>query len=110
MSDFLRQFAQDFAGLNKDNLDRLGQLYSDDALFCDPLHEVRGLANMQRYFGKMYANVSELRFDFYGFDQVRDGEGYLRWTMSYRHPRLAGGQLIRVEGCEKCETCGYSRC
>ncbi|WP_422910036.1 nuclear transport factor 2 family protein [Pseudomonas sp. MAC6] len=99
MSDFLRQFAQDFAGLNKDNLDRLGQLYSDDALFCDPLHEVRGLANMQRYFGEMYANVSELRFDFYGFDQVRDGEGYLRWTMSYRHPRLAGGQLIRVEGC-----------
>ena len=99
MSDFLRQFAQDFAGLNKDNLDRLGQLYSDDALFCDPLHEVRGLANMQRYFAEMYANVSELRFDFYGFDQGRDGEGYLRWTMSYRHPRLAGGQLIRVEGC-----------
>ena len=99
MSDFLRQFAQDFAGLNKDNLERLGQLYSDDALFCDPLHEVRGLANMQRYFAEMYTNVSELRFDFYGFDQAREGEGYLRWTMSYRHPRLAKGQLIRVEGC-----------
>lgn len=99
MSDFLRQFAQDFAGLHKDNLDRLGRLYSDDALFCDPLHEVRGLANLQRYFAGLYASVSELRFDFHGFDQVHDGEGYLRWTMSYRHPRLAGGQLIRVEGC-----------
>jgi len=99
MSDFLRQFAQDFAGLNKDNLERLDQLYSEDALFCDPLHEVRGLANMRRYFAEMYANVSELRFDFYGFDQTRDGEGYLRWTMGYRHPRLAKGQLIRVEGC-----------
>lgn len=99
MSDFLRQFAQDFAGLNKDNLDTLGQLYSEDALFCDPLHEVRGLANMRRYFAEMYANVSQLRFDFYGFDQAREGEGYLRWTMSYRHPRLAKGQLIRVEGC-----------
>ncbi len=99
MSDFLRQFAQNFAGLNKDNLERLGQLYSDDALFCDPLHEVRGLNNLQHYFAELYANVSELRFDFYGFDQVRDGEGYLRWTMSYHHPRLAGGQLIRVEGC-----------
>jgi hypothetical protein len=99
MSDFLRQFAQRFAGLNKDNLEHLDQLYSDDALFCDPLHEVRGLANIRRYFAELYANVSELRFDFYGFDQVRDGEDYLRWTMSYRHPRLAGGQLIRVEGC-----------
>ncbi len=42
MSDFLRQFAQDFAGLNKDNLDRLGQLYSDDALFCDPCMRCAG--------------------------------------------------------------------
>jgi ketosteroid isomerase-like protein len=50
MSDYLRQFAHDFAALNKDNLHLLGKLYSDDALFCDPLHEVRGLSNMQRYF------------------------------------------------------------
>lgn len=99
MSDFLRRFAKDFAALNKDNLERLGQLYSDDALFCDPLHEVRGLDNLRRYFAQLYANVSDLRFDFHSFDQVREGEGYLRWTLSYRHPRLAGGQPIRVEGC-----------
>ena len=99
MSDFLRQFAHSFAALDKDNLARLGELYSDDAVFRDPLHEVRGLANLRLYFAELYANVSELRFDFHGFDQVRPGEGYLRWTMSYRHPRLAAGQLIRVEGC-----------
>jgi hypothetical protein len=99
MSDFLHRFAHAFATLDKDNLARLGELYSVDALFRDPLHEVRGLANLQRYFAELYANVSELRFDFYGFDQVRPGEGYLRWTLSYRHPRLAAGQLIRVEGC-----------
>lgn len=99
MSDFLHDFAHAFSGLHKGNLERLEQLYSDDALFCDPLHEVRGLANIQSYFAQMYANVSELRFDFYAFDQISEGQGYLRWTMSYRHPRLAGGQLIRVEGC-----------
>lgn len=99
MSDFLRQFAQAFAGLHKDNLDQLDQLYSTDALFCDPLHEVRGLSNIRRYFAELYANVSELQFDFYAFDQVGEGEGYLRWTLSYRHPRLARGRLIRVEGC-----------
>jgi hypothetical protein len=99
MSDFLHGFAQAFTGLNKDNLERLEQLYSRDALFCDPLHEVHGLANIRRYFAQMYANVSELHFDFYAFDQISEGQGYLRWTMSYRHPRLAAGQLIRVEGC-----------
>jgi hypothetical protein len=99
MSDFLRQFAGVFAELHKGNLERLGELYSVDVLFCDPLHQVRGLGELQRYFAELYANVSELRFDFHGFDQVREGEGYLRWSLSYRHPRLAGGRLIQVDGC-----------
>jgi hypothetical protein len=99
MSNFLRHFAQQFADLNKDNLQRLDELYTQDVFFTDPLHEVQGIGQLRRYFSELYANVSDLRFDFNGFDQVNEGEGYLRWVMSYRHPRLAGGQLIRVEGC-----------
>ena len=99
MSSFLRQFAQRFAQLDKDNLQRLGELYTDDVRFTDPLHEVQGLGQLRGDFTELYANVSELRFDFHGFDQITEGEGYLRWVMSYRHPRLAGGRLIRVDGC-----------
>ena len=99
MSEFLEHFARQFAGLNKDNLQRLGELYSDDVHFTDPLHDVHGLSDLRIYFAKLYANVSELSFDFRGFDQVREGEGYLRWVMSYRHPRLDGGRLITVDGC-----------
>lgn len=99
MSDFLQRFAADFAALDRHNLNRLGELYSADVLFRDPLHEVRGLVELHRYFAELYANVRELRFDFHGCDQVREGEGYLRWALSYRHPRLAGGLPIRVEGC-----------
>ena len=99
MSEFLRRFARQFAELNKDNLQRLSDLYSEDIHFTDPLHEVQGLKQLRNYFSELYANVSELRFDFHGFDQIADGEGYLRWVMSYRHPRLASGQLIRVSGC-----------
>lgn len=99
MSDFLSQFAQAFNGLNKHNLAKLDELYSHDVVFCDPLHEVHGLVNVQAYFAQMYANVSELRFEFYAFDEVSEGQGYLRWNMHYRHPRLAAGQLIAVQGC-----------
>ena len=99
MSEFLRRFATEFAALDAGNLQRLGQLYSDDVLFRDPLHEVRGLPALQRYFAEMYANVGRLDFDFHSFDQVCDGEGYLRWTMHFRHPRLRGGALINVDGC-----------
>ncbi|WP_010484317.1 nuclear transport factor 2 family protein [Pseudomonas sp. S9] len=99
MNDFLKDFAREFAALNKHNLERLVDLYSEDAVFQDPLHTLHGLANIRGYFAELYANVSDLSFDFKGYDQVGSGEGYLRWTMSYRHPRLAGGNLIQVEGC-----------
>ncbi|MDK1396971.1 nuclear transport factor 2 family protein, partial [Pseudomonas protegens] len=99
MTDFLQRFARDFASLEKHNLQRLDQLYSEDIQFTDPLHEVNGLPRLRHYFAELYANVSELRFDFHGIDTCGEGQGYLRWTMSYRHPRLRAGQLVRVAGC-----------
>lgn len=99
MSEFLQRFARDFAGLDASNLDRLGRLYSGDIHFSDPLHQVHGLVELRRYFEQLYANVSQLIFEFSGFDQVSEGQGYLRWTMSYRHPRLKSGAPITLEGC-----------
>lgn len=104
MSEFLQQFATGFASLNKDNLARVAELYSADILFQDPLHRIHGLADLRAYYEQLYANVSELRFDFHGYDQtgydqVASGEGYLRWTMHYRHPRLEGGRPLQLEGC-----------
>jgi hypothetical protein len=99
MSDYLRTFARQFAELDSSNLHRLATLYSEDVVFTDPLHQIRGLHALQPYFAQLYANVSRLQFDFYGFDEVSPGSGYLRWTMSYSHPRLAKGRLIRVDGC-----------
>lgn len=99
MDAFLPRFAEDFAAIGRDSLDRLGQLYSDDVVFQDPLHRIKGLTALRRYFAELYENVEALAFQFHGHDSVGEGEGYLRWTMRYRHPRLAGGREIAVEGC-----------
>ncbi|OPA93091.1 transcriptional regulator [Pseudomonas fluorescens] len=99
MSDFLQRFAHTFATLDKHNLHLLDSLYSRDIAFTDPLHALHGLNALHDYFESLYSNVTQLRFDFHGFDQVAEGEGYLRWKMSFCHPRLANGQVIRVEGC-----------
>jgi hypothetical protein len=99
MSEFLRDYARRFAELDKDNLHLLGELYSEDIAFADPLHEVHGLHDLRKYFADLYANVSDLQFEFHAFDQVREGKGYLRWTMTYRHPRLNQDEPIAVQGC-----------
>lgn len=105
MADFLHRFAEGFSTLNKDNLQRLGELYSVDIHFTDPLHDVHGLPDLERYFAQLYANVEQLKFEFHGYDTVTQsedgqaGEGYLRWVMTYRHPRLHKGEPISVQGC-----------
>ena len=99
MSDFLKSFAERFASLDANNLARLGELYHPDIEFRDPLHQIHGLPALRDYFSQLYANVSALSFQFHGLDQVADGEGYLRWTMTFRHPRLEGGRSIPVAGC-----------
>lgn len=99
MAEFLPSFAQRFAQLSADNLALLDELYHPDVHFRDPLHHVFGLPALHRYFVYMYASITELRFDFEHYDQVREGEGYLRWRMHFRHPKLASGRLISVDGC-----------
>ncbi|WP_437884096.1 nuclear transport factor 2 family protein [Pseudomonas sp. LRF_L74] len=99
MTDFLQRFAEGFASLDKHNLERVETLYSADIAFRDPLHEVHGLKELRAYYAQLYANLSALRFVFDAFDELREGEGYLRWTMHYRHPRLAGGKPLQLEGC-----------
>ncbi|MDF0732387.1 nuclear transport factor 2 family protein [Pseudomonas entomophila] len=99
MSAFLTQFANRFATLDAASLDGLGTLYTTDVQFRDPLHQFDGLPALRAYFEQLYANAHDIRYDIHATDQTAPGEGYLRWTLYFRHPRLARGQLIRLDGC-----------
>lgn len=101
MSEFLQDFAERFSRLNAQTLSQLDALYHPQVQFRDPLHEINGLDNLHRYFEQLYSNVTQLAFEFSRYDQVAEGKGYLTWTMSYRHPRLASGRRIDVEGCSQ---------
>ncbi|MDR6712512.1 hypothetical protein J2W83_002113 [Pseudomonas hunanensis] len=99
MSAYLQQFAERFASLDAASLDTLEKLYSEDVSFRDPLHQIQGLPALQAYFAQLYANAHDIQYAFTGADEVRPGEGYLRWTLHFRHPRMARGQPITVQGC-----------
>lgn len=99
MSAYLQRFAQAFAKLDASRLGELDELYSVDIHFQDPLHRIEGLTALREYFAQLYANASDVRYDFHAFDEVAPGEGYLRWTLHFRHPRLASGAPIALQGC-----------
>ena len=98
-NDFPQQFANIFASLDRHNLHRVSEIYAPDVHFTDPLHDVHGLPAMEDYFGELYANIEDLESEFHQCQLVTEGQGLLRWTMTYRHPRLAGGRPVKVDGC-----------
>ncbi|HEK1685142.1 TPA: nuclear transport factor 2 family protein [Pseudomonas putida] len=99
MSAYLQQFAERFASLDGANLGPLENLYSEDITFRDPLHHIQGLPALRAYFEQLYANASDIRYAFLSADEVSPGQGYLRWTLRFRHPRLASGRQISLQGC-----------
>lgn len=60
----LAQFTQLFNELDKGNLNKLSEVYSEDVQFQDPLGAVHGLDQLTHYFAGAYSNVISCRFDF----------------------------------------------
>ncbi len=93
----MKEFLDLYRILNRNNVDRIDEIYSEDIHFIDPAHEIRGLDNLLGYFKNLYANVEQIEFDF--FDQISDKDsGYVCWNMTFNHPRLNSGADIVVPG------------
>ena len=90
-------FIELYQALNKNNLHLLGQVYGDDIIFTDPMHQISGLESLTQYFAKLYENVQHIQFEIKEVQQ-NDSQASLFWQMQYRHPKLNKGQLIRVDG------------
>ena len=57
--DDVIRFYQEFSPLS---VERIPEIYSDDAFFKDPFNEVRGPTAIQRVFSHMYTQIEEPRF------------------------------------------------
>jgi hypothetical protein len=91
------RFQEVFRRLRHDNLGLLDEIYSPDVVFEDPLHRVVGLAELRRYFARMYAGVDAIDFE---FDEplVAPGRAMLSWTMRMTHKRLRRGEELALPG------------
>lgn len=96
--DTLEAFCAAFNKLDKNCTELLYELYTDDVVFIDPLHRIEGIEALASYFQQLYENVTSCHFDFHD-RLVQDNRANVSWTMYLRHPRLAGGGVVKVEGC-----------
>ena len=79
----LQRYGDFFAGMQREDLDRLDAVFIESARFRDPFNDVSGIGGIRAVFEHMYANCAEARFEVLeslGDEQV----GYLRWRFHFR--------------------------
>ena len=89
-------FKDYFRVLHDSDLSRLRTIYDDRIVFKDPVHEIRGLVELEDYFTSMCADLSDCRFEYLD-EMVSDRSAYIKWLMHFKHPKL-GNRLISVRG------------
>lgn len=83
--------------LDIEHLHLLESVYSKEVKFVDPAHEINGLEELTGYFASLYSDLTTIEFTF-AEPLVENNSGYVQWTMTFRHRRLAGGRTVTVEG------------
>ncbi|MEJ6474689.1 nuclear transport factor 2 family protein [Pseudoalteromonas piscicida] len=92
-----QRFVAIYNEIDKHNLGKLADIYTEDVSFVDPLHSITGLDPLTEYFKGLYENVSEITFmvtSAYELNEV----SFIYWTMTYQHSKLNGGKAISVDG------------
>lgn len=93
----LEKFLKTYNKLNSHNLELLAEIYSRNVRFIDPVHEINGLQDLQRYFAALYENSNSVSFTFE--EQVGDAHSaFVSWKMHFSHPSLDRGKTITVNG------------
>jgi len=78
-------------------INQIDALYAPDIHFADPFVQLDGIAALKRYLRHSYDGVAQVEFSFES-PLLGADEAAVRWQLSFRHPRLRGGDLIEVPG------------
>lgn len=96
-TDLLTEFKGFYERFSANDLDTLGDIYTDNVTFSDPVHTISGLSTLESYFKEMCGNLSHCHFEFKD-EIVNDGHASLKWEMHYRHPSLKSNKSLVLSG------------
>lgn len=94
----LAGFLRFYNSLSHDGLDRLADIYTEDIVFVDPVHQISGREKLTSYFSHAYQRLSYCRFE--PVSQTDTGQlSFISWTMTLSHPAIAKGKPLELHGC-----------
>ncbi len=93
----VQRFKLFYQSFGLDKLEDLSSIYTQDVEFVDPVHEIHGILGLKRYFRNQCQNLESCRFHYHS-ELINEDKAFVRWTMKFCHPRIAGGKTIEVPG------------
>lgn len=81
--------------MTRDDLDRLGDWFTEDARFADPFNDVRGLPHIRAVFAHSLDLLTDVSIELED-RAVGEDACYIRWIYRYRTKK--GGKPWRIEG------------
>lgn len=82
----LEKFKQYFSPIDFTDQSNLNEIYSDQIVFKDPIHEIKGIENLKAYFQKLNDNLIEGSFHFTDESKV-ENKAFLSWEMDLKLKR-----------------------
>jgi predicted SnoaL-like aldol condensation-catalyzing enzyme len=97
-ADYLAQRVKEaYQAIGSENIADVESLYTTDIYFEDPSHAIQGKPSLMRYFSNQFNNLDKCSFKFHS-TIANETDIFMTWTMFLNHPKLRGGETIRVEG------------
>lgn len=102
MSPRLAKFCEFYSTFGRPNIHSLNNIYTDEVVFKDPVHELLGIGVVRKYLDDLCMELIHCSFTFH--NHIEEGEqAFLRWTMHYAHPKISAGKTLMLEGATEIE-------
>ena len=80
--NYIKNYLDLFAHLNKENIENFDDLVVDDIIFVDPFNNIKGLNNFKKIFYHMFDKVEKPKFYIVNYAQIKD-HIFLKWKMTF---------------------------
>jgi steroid Delta-isomerase len=97
LEPWLKDYARAYEALSPQNIDALIRLFSQEAVFRDPFHDLQGQEAIKGLFGRMFTQLESAAFI---VEDMAIGQlaGFIKWDFTAQMPkrpyRVPGGRLF----------------
>lgn len=94
MSTRFSDIAHWFETLTSESLERVGEMYAQDAVFIDPFNQLEGLTSVRAVYQHMFDTLKQPRFVVTTIVE-RERDGFMTWDFLFEYR----GQVQQISGC-----------